>query len=91
MDSIDKLLQSIDEVIINPLIYLLFAVALIVFLWGVVEFVINSESAEGRTKGRDHILWGLVGMFIMVSAFGIITIIVRTFGIDHSAVDSIRR
>ncbi|HZS42759.1 MAG TPA: hypothetical protein VFA52_00890 [Candidatus Paceibacterota bacterium] len=91
MDPIDNLLQRIDEVIVNPLIYLLFAIALVVFLWGVVQFIINSDNEAGRTKGRQHILWGLIGMFIMVSAYGIINVIVHTFGIDSAPINNIKK
>ncbi len=91
MTTLDTLLQKIDEVIVNPLIFLMFAAALAVFLWGVIQFIGSSDSEEGRNTGKRHILWGIIGMFIMVSAFGIINIIVNTFGINTSAINSVRK
>ena len=71
------LIAKIKTVIVNPIIGLLFALALMFFLWGIVEFIWVAGGEEGRKKGARHILWGLIGMFIMVSVFGIINFILK--------------
>ena len=76
-----ELAGRISITIINPLILLLFALALFFFLWGLVAFVWQSDSDEGRQKGIRHMLWGILGMFVMVSAFGIIKVIQGTFNL----------
>ncbi len=68
------ILKSIITVLVTPAIKLLFGFALVIFLYGVVEFIINSGNEEARSKGAQHILWGLVGLFIMVAALSIQTI-----------------
>jgi hypothetical protein len=80
--DIGTYLDPINRVIINPLITLAFAVALIVFFVGVFQFI-NSEAASDskREQGKQKIMWGLVGMFIMISAYGIIRLILGTFSI----------
>lgn len=70
----------------NPAIMILFAIAFVIFLWGVVQYIRNSSSSEANTIGRDHIIWGLVGMAIMVSAFTIIKIVIGTFNIPEPEV-----
>jgi len=77
----DTLMDRIETVIINPLLLLLFAVAFLYFMWGMATFVWKSDSDEGRTTGIKHMLWGVIGMFIMVAVWGIINIIKSTFGI----------
>ncbi len=75
------LLNRINDLILNPVIRLAFAVALLVFFWGIVQFI-NSETADSqRAKGQKKILYGLLGIFVMVSAYGIIRFILSTFGI----------
>ena len=74
------LITKVKTNIFNPLITLGFGVALIIFLWGVAEAIRNARSDEGRTTGRTHMLWGIFGMFIMVSAFGIMNLICQTIG-----------
>ncbi len=69
------------EVIINPAILLLFVVALLVFFWGIVEFIGGMENEERRDAGKRHLVWGVIGMFVMVSVWGILGIVLGTFGI----------
>ena len=73
-----SLLQRILVNIVNPLITLMVAVALIYFLWGVFEFVRNAESSEERKKGGMHMLYGALGLFIMLTAYGVLNLIVGT-------------
>jgi uncharacterized membrane protein len=82
MSSAIALIHKINQVIINPIITLIFAVAVLVFLYGVFEYVKDADSEDARTTGRRHIIWGVVGMFIMVSVFGIMDIIMNTIGAD---------
>ena len=73
--GIVKLMKSINKVIINPLIIFLFALALGYFLFGVMQFVINPANEEMKKTGKSHMMWGVVGMTIMISVFGIMQII----------------
>ena len=81
-DSVYVLVKKINKAIINPLIVLLFALALVYFVVGLLQYLLNPSNDEERSTGRSHILWGLVGMTIMVSVWGIMTIIVNTVGAD---------
>lgn len=75
-------LARINEVILFPVITLLLAVALIVFLYGLFELVFSADSSDARNKGRKHILFGIIGMLVMLSALAILRIAAGTFGID---------
>lgn len=79
-----KLVDNINSAIVNPLVVIMFTVALIAFLWGVREYIAGADNPEVRTKGAQHILWGIVGMALMLMTFTIIKIVLNTFGIDHS-------
>lgn len=74
------LLGKINDQIVNPAILLLFVLALLYFIWGVIQYVIKADSDEERTQGKQHMVWGIVGMFIMVAVYGIIAIIKNTIG-----------
>ncbi len=71
MDIVNKVITEI----INPLIEVLFGLAIAIFFWGVIEFIWNSGNEEKKTTGKQHIIWGLVGLFIMAAVAGIIEII----------------
>jgi hypothetical protein len=78
--SFVSIISPIITNIVNPVVELMFAIALIVFVWGVVEMFMGGDSAEAMTKGKKHMLGGIIGIFIMVSAWGIINLISNTVG-----------
>lgn len=84
MDSAITLIKKINSAIINPIIVLLFAAAVIVFAYGVFEYIKDSDSDEARSTGRRHMISGVIGIFIMISVFGIIQIILNTIGASTS-------
>ena len=86
--SVASLVSSIDKVIVNPLIFLLFAVALILFLYGIVKLLLSPDNEEVRKTSKSHIMWGLFGMFIMVSVFAIMNIILNTLGVSNITVQT---
>jgi len=82
--SVVTLMKSINRVIINPLIVLLFALAVVYFIYGLARYLLSPDNEEVRKSSKQHMLWGIIGMFIMVSVFGILSIIMNTFGIQNS-------
>lgn len=81
-------LAKFNDAILYPLITLMMAVALLVFLWGCFEFIQNADNPAARTKGRKHILWGIVGMVVMASAYAILNIGAGTIGCDIGSPES---
>ena len=81
MVVLNQFLSSVVAQIINPIILLLAAVAAVVFLWGVFEFIRNAGSDTERAKGKEAILWGLVGLVIIFGAYGIINFALGVFNL----------
>ena len=77
---VTKFVGTVNKLIVNPLIILMFAAALVYFLYGVFEFLMNADQAEARETGKDHIIWGIIGMFVMLGVFTILHLIERTIG-----------
>ena len=75
----DRFISAVSQQILNPFIYLLFAIALIVFIWGLVRFISQGGDEDARTIAKRHILYGLLGMFIMFSAFALVRLITGVF------------
>ena len=80
MQSALALIHKINAVIINPIIILLFAAAVVIFIYGVFEYVKDSGSEDARSTGQQHIISGVFGIFIMISVFGIVQLILHTVG-----------
>lgn len=87
----DKFITALSDQFINPLIYLLFVIAFLVFLWGMVRFIAQGGDEDVRTTAKRHILYGLLGMFIMFSAFALIRLIVGSLGIEAAPIDKIEK
>jgi uncharacterized membrane protein YidH (DUF202 family) len=85
--SVDSFVSNVDKLIINPLISLLFALAIAFFLFGVFEFIFNQDNEEKKTAGKSHMLWGIVGITIMMGVWTILGIILNTLNIPKSQID----
>lgn len=80
-DVAQGFVAKFNEIILFPLITLLMGVALVVFLYGCFEYVMGAANEAAREKGRQHILWGIIGMLVMISAQAILNIAAGTFGL----------
>jgi FtsH-binding integral membrane protein len=73
-------LGRVNKHIINPLIVLLFTAALVYFVLGLFKLM-KKDDSKALEEGKQHMLWGIVGMAIMVSVFGIMSFITTTIGV----------
>lgn len=85
MGEVEQFVGRVSLYIINPLIALLFALALAYFFWGLALFILNPTDEESRNKGQSMIIWGIIGLFIMASVFGILSVVLGTFGLPLPA------
>jgi len=76
----DQLLVNFKTYIIQPIISVLFALALAIFLWGIAEFVWGAGNDTKIEEGKQHMLYGVIGMVIMVSVYGIINVALSIIG-----------
>lgn len=85
--DLNGFIGNVDNLIINPLIKVLFALAVMFFLYGVFEFISNQDNQEKKTTGKSHMLWGIIGITIMMGVFMIMNMLLSTLGISKSQVD----
>ena len=69
LGPIKQLVASIGTVV-NLLIPIAIAVALVVFFWGLIKYIWGS--GKGHDQGKRVMIAGLVSLFVMVSVWGII-------------------
>ena len=81
-ETLDQFILNVNKFIINPLIMLLFALAVVFFLYGVFEFISHQEDEEAKTKGKSHMMWGIIGITIMMGVFTIMNMIINTLNIE---------
>lgn len=79
---------TIIAIINDVLVPLVFAIAFIVFIWGVFSyFIAGKQDEKAQERGRNLMLYGLIGFFVMVSVWGIVNLLVGTFELNTQLPD----
>lgn len=76
--SSDTGIVGIINTVIVPVI---FALAFLVFVWGLFKFVRDAGDEAKRAEGRQFILWGLLGIVMLFSVWGFVNLLLSTLGI----------
>ncbi|MDQ5961940.1 MAG: hypothetical protein QG669_332 [Patescibacteria group bacterium] len=64
--------------ILNFIIPMLITFAIITFIYGVIQYVIAKEDAA-KEKGRNTMIYSIVGLFAIVAVWGLVQVLVNTF------------
>ncbi len=75
------MLCKISE-LLNAVIPVLIALGVVYFVWGVVQYVIAADE-EQKSAGRDKIIYGIIGLAVIIGVWGLATILRNTFGLDN--------
>jgi len=95
-ETFNTFIGKIETSIINPAITLLGLGAFVIFVWGLVQFILalqggsvisGSESKQnpGIGAGKQHMIWGFVGFVIIFGAKAIIALLAATVGVSVPA------
>ncbi len=68
----------------RSVIPLIIGIAVATFLWGVVQYVINTDDEAKREKGKQFVVWGLIGLSVMISVWGLVRIVGVSLGIEYA-------
>lgn len=81
--------QNIIEFINGTLVPFIFAVAFIVFIWGIFTYFIRGGADEGkRDEGKQLMLWGIIGFVVMVSVWGIVNLLANGLGFTNDVIET---
>jgi len=79
-NNICRVASTIIYIINYVLVPVLFAIAFIVFLYGVFKKYIWSRGDETAVEeGHKLILWGIVGFVVMISLWGLVNVVASSF------------
>ncbi|MFZ3043887.1 MAG: hypothetical protein WA058_02135 [Minisyncoccia bacterium] len=78
--------SGIIGVLNTVVVPLIFAFAFVAFIWGVIQyFFLHGDEEKSRGAGRQFILWGILGMVVLLSVWGLVRLLLSTLGIAPSA------
>jgi len=68
--------------ILAALIPVIFVLAFVLFLWGAAKYIYQADDATKRAEGNKLMLYGIIALFVMVSVWGLVGILGRSFGVS---------
>jgi heme/copper-type cytochrome/quinol oxidase subunit 4 len=81
VNSLTYKLTNIGNVVIEILI----AFAVIYIIFQAIRFIMKGDSPDDRKTIGSGLLWGIVGLFVILSIWGLVRILTNTFRTDNNA------
>jgi len=81
--TIEGILCKVGQ-ILNLAIPIVITLGILYFIWGIISFVIANDE-EAKKRGRDRIIYGVIGLAVIVAVWGLVYLLLDTFGIKDNA------
>ncbi|OHA56966.1 MAG: hypothetical protein A2114_00300 [Candidatus Vogelbacteria bacterium GWA1_51_14] len=82
VDNLGEGFEAIIDIINSYIIPLIIGVAGLIFMIGVIKYVTAGDDAAGREGARNMMVWGIIALFVMISVWGLVNLLVGTFNLD---------
>ncbi len=69
--------------ILNAVVPVLIALGVVYFVWGVITYVISSDE-EAKTAGRNRMIFGIIGLAVIIGLWGLVNVLRGTFGVNNN-------
>lgn len=70
--------------IVNLLVPIAFAAAVLFFIWGLATFILASGDEEAKTAGKNRMIYGILALFVIAAVWGIVAFLGNLVGINTS-------
>jgi hypothetical protein len=67
----------------DTLVPIVMVIAVLVFFWGIVQYMTAGADEEKRGAARNLMIYGVIGLFVMVSIWGLVKFLGTTFGVTQ--------
>ena len=67
--------------LLSTFAWFLLVLAVLLFFWGLVKFIMNADDAQSREDGKKFIIWGLISFFVIFSVWALLALILDSFDI----------
>ena len=69
--------------LLNTIVPFAIALGVVYLVWGIVSYVISDEE-EAKKKGRDRVIYGIIGLVIIFGIWGIVGMVSNTLNINST-------
>ena len=59
------------------------ALGVVYVVWGVITYVVSGDE-EAKSKGRDRMIYGIIGLAVIIALWGIVKILTNTFNVNNT-------
>ena len=67
---------------LSQAVIILISLAVVFFLYGILKYISRGDDEESQKKGKNIMIFGIIGLFVMISFWGIVNILINTFELD---------
>jgi hypothetical protein len=90
LTDITNFVKNITVFMNGTLVPFIFAIAFLVFLWGMFKtFILGGHDAEAQESGKQLMMYAIAGFVVMVSLWGIVNLVARGFGFSGQQLQQI--
>lgn len=68
--------------ILGVIVPALIALGVVYFIWGVISYVVAGDE-EKKSAGRNKMVYGIIGLAVIIALWGLVGVLTRTFGVDN--------
>lgn len=69
----------------NQAVGILLGIATLIFLVGVIQYVVAGGNEEKQKNAKGFMMYGIIGLVVMVAVWGIVNLLVNTLGLENTA------
>jgi len=81
------LVQTIVAFVFKPITLLIGGVAVLYFLVGVLKYIQSVGDETKRKEGVSMMTYGIIALFVMVSMWGLVSVLDRTFELKNDPIN----
>lgn len=83
LSAITPYSDGIINLINSIFVPVLFAIVFFTFILGVYRyFILGADNEAERTKGKDFVIWGIIGFVVIIAVWSIVGLVGSTLGLS---------
>lgn len=75
MTPSEQIFSRVVTEIYMPIYQIALAASAVYFIYGAAKYVMDLNNPEKQTFGKSHLLYGMIGLFLVFSAGSIVTVL----------------